>query len=116
MLGGMARRISWVGSSLKDLQKFPEAVQGQITFALEIAVKGEAAGIAKPMKGLGPGVFEIAIRYRADAYRAVYAVRLGPDIYVLHTFQKKSKTGIKTPQGEIDLIRDRLKRLKERLR
>jgi phage-related protein len=112
----MTRRISWVGSSFKDLQKFPEAVQAQITFALQIAAKGEAAETSKPMKGLGAGVFEIAIRYRADAYRAVYAVRLGSDIYVLHAFQKKSKTGIKTPQREVDLIKDRLKRLKERLR
>jgi phage-related protein len=112
----MTRRISWVGSSLKDLQKFPEAVQAQITFALEIAAKGEMTESAKPMKGLGAGVFEIAIRYRADAYRAVYGVRLGSDIYVLHAFQKKSKSGIRTPQRETDRIRDRLKRLKERLR
>lgn len=67
------------------------------------------------MKGFGAGVFEIAIRYPTDAYRAVYAVGLGPDIYVLHAFQKKSKTGIKTPQKDVDLIRKRLKRLKERL-
>ena len=112
----MMRRISWVGSSLKDLQRFPAAVQGQITFALEIAAKGEAAETVKAMKGLGAGVFEIAIRYRENAYRAVYAARLGPDIYVLHAFQKKSKTGIKTPQREIDLVKGRLKRLKERLR
>ena len=112
----MTRRISWVGNSLKDLQKFPEAVQSQITFALEIAARGEAADTAKPMKGLGAGVFEIAIWYRTDAYRAVYAVRFGPDIHVPHAFQKKSKTGIKTPQQEIDLIRERLKRLKEALR
>lgn len=103
-------------SSLKDFQEFPKAVQGQITFALQIAAEGEAADAAKAMKGLGAGVFEIAIRYRTDAYRAVYAVRLGSDLYVLHAFQKKSKTGIKTPQREIDLIKDRLKRLKERLR
>jgi phage-related protein len=112
----MTRRISWVGSSLKDLQKLPEAVQAQITFALEIAAKGETAGSAKPMKGLGAGRFEIAIRYRTDAYRVVYGVRLGSDIYVLHVFQKKSTSGIRTPQREIDLIRDRLKRLKEKLR
>jgi phage-related protein len=111
----MVRRISWVASSLKDLQKFPEAVQGQITFALEIAARGEATENAKPMKGLGAGVFEIEIRYRADAYRAVYAVRLGSEVYVLHAFQKKSKSGIRTPQREIDLIRERLKRLKEQL-
>lgn len=111
----MERGISWVGSSLKDLRRFPEAVQDQIAFALQIAAGGETAETAKPMRGLGAGVFEIGIRYRTDAYRAVYAVSLGPEIYVLHAFQKKSKTGIRTPQKDVDLIRERLKRLKGRL-
>jgi len=61
-------------------------------------------------------VFEIALRHRGDAFRAVYAVQIGVDLWVIHAFQKKSKTGIKTPQMEIDLIKERLKRLKEALR
>ncbi len=68
------------------------------------------------MKALGAGVFEIALRYRTDAYRVVYAVLLGPDLYVLHAFQKKSKSGIKTPRQDMDLIRERLKRVREQLR
>ena len=67
------------------------------------------------MQGLGSGVFEVALRYKGDAYRVVYALQLGADIWVIHAFQKKSKTGIKTPQVEVDLIRTRLKRLKEML-
>lgn len=59
------------------------------------------------------GKFEIALPYRGDAYRAVYVVQLGSDIWVLHVFQKKSKSGIKTPKEEIDLVRSRLRRLKE---
>jgi phage-related protein len=67
------------------------------------------------MKGLGTGVFEMALAYRGNAYRAVYAVQLGEDVWVIHAFQKKSTQGIKTPKHEIDLIRARLKRLQEML-
>lgn len=83
--------------------------------ALDVAARGEMAEIAKPMKGLGVGVFEIALHYRTDAYRAVYALRLAEDIWVIHAFQKKSKTGVKTPKREVDLIRQRLARLTEAL-
>lgn len=68
------------------------------------------------MKGLGAGVFEIALRFRSDAYRAVYAVQLGDAVWVVHAFQKKAKSGIRTPKHDIDLIRERIRRLKEMLR
>jgi phage-related protein len=68
------------------------------------------------MGGLGPGVLEIALAFRGDAFRVVYALQLAEEIWVVHAFQKKSTQGIKTPQREIDLIKDRLKRLKEMLR
>ena len=68
------------------------------------------------MKGLGPGVLEIALAYRSDAYRAVYAVTLGEDIWVVRAFQKKSTRGIETPKREIDLIHARIGQLKEQLR
>jgi phage-related protein len=68
------------------------------------------------MKGLGSGVFEIALPYRGNAFRVVYAVQVGDDLWVVHAFQKKSTDGIKTPKREVDLIRDRIKRLKEILR
>jgi phage-related protein len=61
-------------------------------------------------------VFEIALAFKGDAFRLVYAVQLGDDIWVVHAFQKKSTQGIKTPKREVDLIKDRLKKLKERLR
>ena len=63
-----------------------------------------------------PGVLELALRHRGDAYRVVYALQIGADVWVLHAFQKKSKSGIKTPKAEVDLIHERLKRLKEMLR
>jgi len=61
-------------------------------------------------------VFEIALKHRGDAFRTLYAVKIGVDIWVIHAFQKKSKSGIKTPQMEVDIIRERLKRLKEALK
>ena len=78
--------------------------------------RGRQGGYAKPMKGLGPGVLEIALAYRSDAYRAVYAVTLGEDIWVVRAFQKKSTRGIETPKREIDLIHARIGQLKEQLR
>lgn len=65
------------------------------------------------MKGVEGGVFELVLRHRGNAYRVIYAVQLGDALWVLHAFQKKSKSGIKTPQPQLDLIRERLKRLKE---
>jgi len=68
------------------------------------------------MQGLGSGVFEIALAFRGDAYRVVYAVQIGDGIWIVHAFQKKSMQGIKTPKHEIELVKDRLMRLKEMLR
>jgi len=68
--------------------------------------------IAKPLLGFGPGVVEIALRHRGDAFRVVYALQLGPDLIVVHAFQKKSKRGVETPKAELDLVRERLRRLR----
>lgn len=110
------RPISWIRSARKDFEKFPEEAQAICLAALTIAAEGGKADSAKPMKGLGASVFEIALRYVGDAFRVVYAVQIGNELWVVHAFQKKSTQGIKTPQHEIDLIKDRLKRLKEMLR
>ena len=84
--------------------------------ALTIAAEGGKADVAKPMHGMGSGVFEIALPFKGDTFRVVYAVQLADEIWVVYAFQKKSTQGIKTPKREIDLIKDRLKRLKEMLR
>ncbi|MBB5573847.1 type II toxin-antitoxin system RelE/ParE family toxin [Rhizobium sp. BR 318] len=109
------REIAWVRAALRDFEEFPQSVQDRMKDALAIASMGQKADIAKPMKGLGSGVFEIALPYRTDAYRAIYAVQLGDAIWVVHAFQKKSTKGIATPQKEIELIQARLKRIKEML-
>ena len=107
------RPVSWIKAARKDFEEFPDDVQEDMLNALTIAAEGGKSDNAKPFKGVDGGVFEIAIRYRGDAFRAVYAVKIGEDIWVIHAFQKKSKKGIKTPQEEVDLIRERLKRLQE---
>lgn len=110
------RAISWIQAAHKEFAKFPKGAQTIMLRALTIAAEGRKADIAKPMKGLGSGVIEIALAYRSDAYRTVYAVTLGEDIWVVHAFQKKSSRGIKTPKKEIDLVRSRISQLKEQLR
>ena len=110
------RPVSWIKGALKGFETFPEGAKTICLVALTIAAEGGKADIAKPMRELGSGVFEIALPFRGHAFRVVYAVQLGDDIWVIHAFQKKSTKGIKTPKREIDLIKDRLKRLKEMLR
>jgi phage-related protein len=110
------RPISWVRAALRDFDAFPAGAQLEIRRALTVIAEGGHPDIAKPLKGFGSGVLELALRHRGDAFRVVYAVLVGPDIWIVHAFQKKSKSGIKTPQMDIDLVRERLKRLKEALK
>ncbi len=107
--------IRWVGSSREDLGAFPAKIKREVGFALFLAQSGDMHPNAKPMKGLGSGVFEIVSDHNKNTYRAVYVVNIGAFVYVLHAFQKKSHTGIKTPQKEIDMITQRLKRLRSKL-
>lgn len=109
------RPISWIKAARKEFERFPAVAQSICLTALTVAAEGGKADIAKPMQGLGPGILEIALPFRGDAYRVVYAVQIGREIWVVHAFQKKSTQGIKTPKHEINLIRDRLMRLKEML-
>ncbi len=110
------REIAWIKAARKEFGKFPVPAQRIMARALTVAAEGGKADIAKPMKGLGSGIFEIALPYRSDAYRVMYAVQLDEAIWVVHAFQKKSTTGIKTSRKDIDLIKERIKRLKEELR
>jgi phage-related protein len=101
--------LIWVGSSKKDLMTFPAEVQADLGAALGTAQFGGKHPDAKPWKGEGPGVMEVVEDHRGDTFRAVYTVRFAEAVYVLHTFQKKSKSGIKTPKADRDLIASRLK-------
>lgn len=107
------RKVRWVGDSREQLQKFPSQVRKDIGHALYLVQTRQTPPSSKPMKGLESGVFEIVDDYDTNAYRAVYTVKMGRSLYVLHAFQKKSKRGIATPKKEIDQIKRRLRRAKE---
>ncbi|MCP4419417.1 MAG: type II toxin-antitoxin system RelE/ParE family toxin [Chloroflexi bacterium] len=102
-----ARNIRWVGDSRKQLATLPVQVRRKIGASLFEVQKGRTPHNAKPLKGIGRGIYEIIARHDRDTFRAVYAVQIGDDIYVLHVFQKKSKRGISTPPREIERIRKR---------
>ena len=109
------RPISWIKAARKDFEAFPPRAIDKGLDALTVVADGGMPDIAKPLTGLGAGVWELAIKERGDAYRVVYALQLADDIWVVHAFQKKSTRGIATPRHEIDLVRERIKRLKEML-
>lgn len=106
--------VEWIASSLKDLKEMPGEVRRFFGVALFMAQAGTKHPDAKPLKGFsGAGVLEIVEDHDGDTYRAVYTVRFAEAVYVLHVFQKKSKTGIATPQAEIEKIKTRLKMAEE---
>lgn len=106
--------VIWMGNARKCISKFPLEVKRTVGHALYFAQLGTHHPSVKIMKGMGSGVYEVVEDYRNDTYRVVYTVRFSDKVYVLHAFQKKSKTGIKTPKEDTDLIKERLKRAQER--
>ena len=107
------RPVIWLGNARKNLKGFPEGAQKLAGDELQLIQFGGMPKDAKPFKGVGSGVLELALRYASDAYRVVVAVQLGRRIYVLHAFQKKSKKGIATPQRDVDLIKKRYAEARE---
>ena len=101
--------VTWIGTSRKNLKSFPRAVTRNIGQALYAAQQGEKDPAAKPLVGIKPKVMEIVAPHAKDTYRAVYTLKLGNELFVLHTFQKKAKKGQATPKTELDLIKQRLK-------
>ena len=101
--------LHWVGSAKDDLLEFPPEVVDDLGYALYLVQIGGKPPMAKPWKGEGPGVFEIVEDHRGNAYRAVYTVRFTAAVYVLHCFQKKSPSGIRTARNDQQRIHDRLK-------
>lgn len=102
--------VIWVGSSRKDLRAFPEPVQDHIGYALYVAQRGGKHRDTKTLSGFGgAGVVEVVKDFRGDTFRAVYTLRYSGVLYVLHAFQKKSKTGRETPHREIELVKQRLR-------
>ncbi len=104
------KQIIWIGTSREDLRGFPEPVRDHMGFALYVAQCGNKHPDAKVMRGFGgAGVVEIVSDFRGDTFRAIYTVRYRDAIYVLHAFQKKSKSGRETPLRDIELVKQRLR-------
>jgi phage-related protein len=107
------RSLVWLGDSKRNLREFPDAAQKLLGDELQVIQFGGMPKDAKPFKGVGTGVLEIALRHSSDAYRVVLALQIGMRVYVLHAFQKKSKKGIATPKRDIDLIKKRYAQARE---
>jgi len=101
------RPVIWVGDSRRKLRDFPDGARKLLGDELQLIQFGGMPKDAKPLRGFGSGVVEIALRYASDAYRVVVALQIGERIYVLHAFQKKSKKGIATPKRDVELIKRR---------
>jgi phage-related protein len=109
----LVKPVVWLGDSLRELKTFPAVVQNELGYAICLAQRGEKHVSAKPLKGLGAGVLEVVSGHRGDTFRSVYSVRLTDRVFVLHAFQKKSKSGVATPKADIDLVKQRLKQAAE---
>jgi len=107
------RPVVWLGDAKRKLREFSEGARKLIGDELQLLQFGGMPRDAKPFKGVGSGVLEIAVRYDKDAYRTVVAVQLGKKLYVLHAFQKKSKRGIETPKRHFELIEQRYRQAKD---
>src|SRR5438128_12522788 len=106
----LLKPVIWVGTTLKDLREFPAPVQDLMGYALYVAQRGGKHQDAKVLTGFGgAGVLEVIKDYRGDTFRAVYTLRYAGTVYVLHAFQKKSKTGRETPRRDMELIKQRLR-------
>ena len=103
------KTLEWVGRARDEMMALPESVRRSMGFALRFAQAGVKANNVKPLHGFkGAGVLEVVEDYDGDTYRAVYTVKFAGVLYVLYCFQKKSKSGIKTPKPVMDLIQQRL--------
>lgn len=106
--------LKWIGSAKRDLDSMPEDVKDLFGHAIDLAQAGGKHQDAKALSGFGSaGVLEVVEDFRSDTYRAVYTVKFAGWVYVLHCFQKKSKSGIKTPKEDMDMINARLKAAKQ---
>jgi phage-related protein len=102
--------VIWIGTSRRDLGAMPDEVRADFGYALYLAQQGDKHRNAKPLKGFGGGsVIEMVSDHRGGTFRCVYTVRLSSSVFVLHAFQKKSKTGRATPKIEIERIKQRLR-------
>jgi phage-related protein len=113
---GRMKKLAWLADSRANVKSFQAEVRDDVGYALYAAQLGEMSPKAKPLHGLGSGVMEIVVNDESGTWRVVYTVSIGDAIYVVHAFQKKSKSGIATPKPEMEVIRQRLKQLRSEVR
>jgi len=101
--------LHWVGSAKKDLLALPEDVIDEFGYALGLVQQAGIPPSAKPWKGEGSGVFELIANHRGDTFRLIYAVRFADAVYVLHCFQKKSPSGVRTARMDVEVVHRRVK-------
>lgn len=108
------KELIWIASSEKDLLKFPEDIRDFMILGLRLAQEGKKELGAKIMKGFGgASVIELIDEDPSGTYRVVYTIKMPEVVFVLHSFQKKSKEGIKTPKRDMDLIENRIRQAQE---
>jgi phage-related protein len=109
----IARELRWIGSAQHDLRALPDDVRHDFGHELWMVQQGETPPNASPFElSVANEVMKLTERHEGDTYRCVYAAKFEKAVYVLHAFQKKSKSGIATPKVDIDLVYRRLERAK----
>jgi phage-related protein len=117
MVANPEKPLEWLGSTKKDLLALPVAVRKFFGHALDFAQRGDKHDAAKPLKGFGSaGVLEVVESDEGGTYRAVYTVRYVEAVFVLHCFQKKSKSGVAIPKEDKATIETRLKAAEARVK
>lgn len=107
------KRVVWISSSYKDFMEFPPSVRNAVGYALYYAQLGEKHEHTKILSGMGSaGIAEVRENGPGGTYRVVYTVEMEGIVFVLHAFQKKSKSGIATPKQELELLKKRIKEAK----
>ena len=110
------KRVFWIGDSREKLCKFPDDVQDEAGSALRKIQYGQTPDSVSPLTNLGEGisgVLEVKVDYDKETYRVVYVAKLAKGVYVLHSFHKKSKSGIAIPPKDKELIVKRYKMARE---
>ncbi len=105
------KEVRWRGDSRKVAHEFPKGARNKLGKELTRVQMGLLPRDGKALTSVGPGVQEIRLAYRKDAYRTVYVATLGDSIYILHAFKKKAKSGIATPKADLDLAKQRYRDL-----
>ena len=90
--------------------EFPPEVRHAMGYALYYAQLGRKHEHTKILSGMGnAGVAEVRENDSRGTYRVIFTVEMNDFIFVLHSFQKKSKSGISTPKQELELLNKRVK-------